>query len=127
MGEQENRDTIDRLVRGLNEEDLDLFHAQFHTDSVMTYPQSGERIVGDENRRGVYGAFPKLPKVAPQRVLVNGDLGVLEAKLDYGDDVDWWAILVFEFSNGKIARETAFWAQPFPAADWRAAWVEPPT
>jgi hypothetical protein len=26
--------------------------------------------------------------------------------------------------NGKIAKETAYWAEPFPAPDWRAAWVE---
>jgi len=26
--------------------------------------------------------------------------------------------------SGEIARETAYWAQPFPAPEWRAKWVE---
>jgi hypothetical protein len=92
---------------------------------VMEYPQSGERIVGADNRRAAYGAFPGLPQMTPRRVLVDGDLGVLEAMLDYGDGTDWRAVLVFEFRDGRIAKETAYWSQPFEAAAWRAAWVEP--
>ena len=57
MSESANRETVERLIEGLNARDLELFHAQFHEDSIMEYPQSGERIVGGENRRGVYGVF----------------------------------------------------------------------
>ena len=125
MTEAANREAVERLLEGLNTRDLELFHAQFHDDAVMEYPQSGERIVGSENRRAVYGAFPGLPKVLPRRILVSGDLAVVEAGLDYGDGTDWRAVFVFELREGKIARETAWWAQPFDAADWRAEWVEP--
>ena len=124
MSEQANRDTVERLIQALNDRDLDAFHAQFHEDSVMEYPQSGERIVGGENRRAVYGAFPGLPKVSPSRIRVSGELAVVEARLDYGDGTDWRAVFVFELRDGKIARETAYWSQPFEAADWRADWVE---
>jgi hypothetical protein len=31
----------------------------FHDDAVMDWPQSGERVVGADNRRAVYGAFPQ--------------------------------------------------------------------
>ena len=124
MSEQANRETVERLIEALNTRDLELFHAQFHDDSVMEYPQSGERIVGAENRRGAYGAFPGLPKVAARRILVEGDLAVVEANLDYGDGASWQAVFVFELRDGKIERETAYWPQPFEAADWRAQWVE---
>ena len=124
MSEAANRETVERLIEGLNTRDLELFHAQFHDDSVMEYPQSGERIVGAENRRGAYGAFPGLPKVMPQEIRVSGDLVVVEARLDYGDGAEWQAVFVFELRDGKIARETAYWPQPFEAADWRAQWVE---
>jgi hypothetical protein len=124
MGEQENRQTVERLIQGLNERDLDLFHAQFQEDSVMEYPQSGERIVGGENRRAVYGAFPGLPRLAPRRIVVSGDVVVVETALDYGDGADWQAVFIFELRDGKIARETGYWTQPFDAADWRAQWVE---
>ncbi len=124
MSETGNRETVERVIEGLNTRDLGLFHAQFHEDAVLEYPQSGERIVGGENRRGVYGAFPGLPTVTPRRIVVDGDLAVVEARLDYGDGTDWRAVFVFELRDGKIARETAYWTQPFDAADWRAAWVE---
>ena len=124
MSEHENRQTVERLVRAHNEHDLELFDAQFHEDSVIEYPQSGERIVGGENRRAVYGAFPELPTVTPRRIRSAGELAILEAGFDYGDGASWQAVLVFELRGGRIARETAYWTQPFPAAEWRAGWVE---
>jgi ketosteroid isomerase-like protein len=124
MSERENRETIDSWMKALNERDLELFNEVFQEDSVVEYPQSGERIVGGENRRAVYGAFPGLPRVDPRRILVSGDLGVVEARLDYGDGADWQAVIVLEFRDGKIANETAWWSQPFEAAEWRSGWVE---
>jgi ketosteroid isomerase-like protein len=124
VSEHENRQTVERLARALNEHDLELFDAQFHEDSVIEYPQSGERIVGRENRRAVYEAFPRLPTVTPRRITTAGDLAILEAGLDYGDGAPWQAVLVFELRDGRIARETAYWTQPFEAAEWRADWVE---
>jgi hypothetical protein len=124
VSEQANRETVERLIEGLNTRDLELFHAQFHEDSTMEYPQSGERIVGGENRRGVYGAFPGLPHVEPSRIRADGDLVVVEARLDYGDGGDWRGVFVFELRDGLIASETAYFTQPFEAAEWRAEWVE---
>lgn len=124
MSEDLNRQTVERLIQALNERDLALFDAQFHEDAVMEYPQSGERIVGGVNRRAVYAAFPGLPTVAPRRILVSGDLAVVEARLDYGDGSDWRVVMVLELRDGKIARETAYWSQPFEAAEWRGEWVE---
>ena len=124
MSEAANRETLERLVEGLNTRDLELFHAQFHDDAVMEYPQSGERIVGAENRRAVYDAFPGLPHVDPKSIRVSGDLAVLEARLDYGEGAMWQAVFVFELRDAKVTRETAYWPQPFDAADWRAEWIE---
>jgi hypothetical protein len=119
-----NRAAVERVIEALNTRDLELFHAQFHDDAVMEYPQSGERIVGAENRRAVYGAFPGLPRVTPREIRVSGDLAVVEANLDYGDGTSWQAVFLFELRDGRIARETAYWPQPFEAAEWRAPWVE---
>jgi hypothetical protein len=124
VSEAANRETVERVIQALNTRDLELFHAQFHDDSVLEYMQSGERIVGAENRRGVYGAFPGLPTVTPREIRVSGDLAVVEANLDYGDGTPWQAVFIFQLRDGKIARETAYWPQPFEPADWRAQWVE---
>jgi ketosteroid isomerase-like protein len=124
VGEQENREAVERMIRAINDRNLDLMDAQFHEDSVMEYPQSGERIVGGENRRAVYGAFPGLPTFTTRRILVSGDVVVVQASLSYGDGVDHRCVFIFELREGKISRETGYWAQPFEAAEWRAPWVE---
>ncbi|WP_268236973.1 nuclear transport factor 2 family protein [Agromyces bauzanensis] len=108
----------------LNAGDIDGMDAVFHEDAVMEWPQSGERIVGGDNRRGVCHAFPRLPKITPHRVIAEGDLWVAEADLDYGDGAIYQTVFIFEMRDGEIAKETAYWSQPFPAPDWRAQWVE---
>jgi ketosteroid isomerase-like protein len=95
----------------------------FHDDGVMEWPASRERINGAENRRAVYASMPVLPEVTKRRVFGSGDLWVAEATLSY-DGHPYAAVLIFEFRDGKIAKETGYWAEPFEAPAWRAAWVE---
>jgi ketosteroid isomerase-like protein len=124
MNEQINRATVDALVAAINGRDLEAFDKVFTDDIVMDWPQSGERVNGGHNRREIYGRFPSLPHVTPRRLTGSGDLWVLEAGLDYGDGDPFQCVFVFEMRDGLIAKETAYWAKPFPAPDWRAAWVE---
>lgn len=119
-----NESVVDRLVAAINSGDVASMDELFHEDVVMDWPQSGERIVGGDNRRAVYGAFPSLPTITPRRLLGAGELVVLEASADYGDGGVFQAVFVFEFRDGRIARETAYWASPFEPAPWRAQWVE---
>ena len=70
----------------------------------------------------MYRAFPGRPSL--RRIVTGGDLGVVEVAVDYGDGVDWRAVFIYELRDGKIARATAYWAQPFEAAASRAEWVE---
>ena len=118
------RETVEALIATLNAGDVDGMDAVFHEDAVMEWPQSGERIVGGDNRRGIYRSFPQLPKISPRRIVGEGDIWVAEATLDYGDGAEYQTVFVFELRDGKIAKETAYWSQPFPAPEWRAAWVE---
>ena len=50
---------------------------------------------------------------------------VAEASLDYGGP-KYERVIMFEFRDGKIARETAYWSEAFEAPVWRAQWVEKP-
>jgi ketosteroid isomerase-like protein len=118
------RETVQALIATLNAGDVDGMDAVFHEDAVMEWPQSGERIVGGDDRRSVYRSFPQLPKITPRRLIGQGDLWVAEATLDYGDGAIYQTVFIFELRDGKIAKETAYWTQPFPAPEWREAWVE---
>ena len=113
---------MERLFEALVAGDVALFHDQFVEDSVIEFPQSRERIVGGENRRAIYRAFPGRPRV--RRIVTSGLLAIAEASVDYGDGVDWRGVFIYELRDGKIARATIYWAQPFEAAETRKAWVE---
>jgi ketosteroid isomerase-like protein len=118
------KQVVEALIATLNAGDVAGMDGVFHEDAVMIWPQSGERIVGGDNRRAVYGAFPRLPHIEPRRLTGDGDLWVAEADLDYGDGDPYQAVFIFEMRGDRIARETAYWTKPFPPADWRAEWVE---
>lgn len=124
MTETENQQVIMRLVQCLNDRKPEVMDELFHEDAIIDWPQSRERIVGGENRRGVYGNFPGLPTITPRRVLAKGDLVTLEADMDYGDGNPLMGVFLFELRDGKIAHETGYWPAPFEAAEWRAPWVE---
>ena len=120
----ENRKVIERLIQCINDRNISVMDELFHDDAIMDWPQSGEKIVGAENRRAIYSAFPKLPTITPRRMVSSGDLVVAEATLDYGAPVKNKTVFIFEFRDGKIAKETAYWSEPFEAPEWRAKWVE---
>ncbi len=123
MSEAANRKTVERLFQALIDQDLESFHGRLHEDSVIDFPQSGECMVGGENRRAVYRSFPGRPSV--RRILTDGDLAVVEAAVDYGDGADWRAVFILELRDARIAKLTAYWAQPLAPGESRAASVGP--
>jgi ketosteroid isomerase-like protein len=124
MSESRNRAAVQALVAAINAGNLHALDEVFTADVVIEWPQSGERIKGEKNRREIYSRFPSLPKVAPRRITGSGEIWVLEASLDYGDGDPYQAVFILEMRDGRIARETGYWSKPFPAPEWRAPWVE---
>jgi SnoaL-like domain len=124
MGEQQNRAILEGLfgdgkLKLSAQQEYDL-RAE---DYVMEMPQSGERIVGRDKMRAFQEAYPNPPDARLRRIVGEGDLFVMEAVSDYGNEVAFVTDIV-EFSNGKIVRETRYYASPFAAPEWRQQWVE---
>ena len=95
-----------------------------HDDYVMEMPQSGERIRGRENMRAFQEAYPSTPpSIRLRRLIVRENLWILEAVVDYGGQVLHGAG-VLELRDGKVWRDTRYFAEPFEAPAWRARWVE---
>jgi hypothetical protein len=122
--DEASRELITRLIDGINRGDTSVMDEVFHDDAVMEWPASRERVVGAANRRAVYSHMPVLPKVSNRHLFGTGNLWVAEATLTYGDK-PFAAVLIFQLRDGKIAKETGYWAEPFEPPDWRAEWVEP--
>jgi SnoaL-like domain len=120
MEERDVRDLFTRLFEHMSaEEEHDLRHPDF----VMEMPQSGERIVGRENMRKMQENYPGPPNIELRRVVGSGDVWVIEMRSDYDGRI-YHAVGVVEFRDGKILRETRYYADPFDAPQWRAEWVE---
>lgn len=122
MGHEARRATIIRLLDGIDAGRRTVMDEVFHDDAIIDWPQSGERIDGATNRRGLYASFGSLPRATLRRLVGDGDVWVAEADLDYGSDV-YQAVFVNEFRGDRIARQTVYWSKPFPAPASRAQWV----
>lgn len=125
MGEDENRHALEGLFGGgamaLSAEDEYALRAH---DYVLEMPQSGERIVGRDRMRSMQQAHPAPPSIKLRRIVGVGDLFVLEGVSEYPGGGTFNVVNVVEFADGKIVRETRYYAEPFAAPEWRSPWVD---
>jgi SnoaL-like domain len=120
MEERDVRELFTRMFEYMSAEEE---HEVRHPDFVMEMPQSGERIVGRENMRKMQENYPGPPSIELRRVVGSGDVWAIEMRSDYDGRV-YYVVMLVEFSEGKIVRETRYYADPFDAPEWRADWVE---
>jgi ketosteroid isomerase-like protein len=125
MGAKENRQTVERLLKAVNMKDYGAIEEVATTDFVQEWPQSGERIRGAANARAINENYPveQFPTLELKRVLVGEDFGVGEVKLDYAGKI-FHGVTILEFKDGKVVRQTDYFAEPFEAPEWRSKWVE---
>ena len=106
---------------GPNEDKAAVF---YHDDAVLEFPQSDEWFQGKENIRGWRQQYPAQLDFHPREIRGGGDLWVAEAVLTYDGTNPVNVIKIMQFRGDKIARETLYFADPFPAPDWREPWAE---
>jgi hypothetical protein len=125
MDEQDAGRLAQALWEAMGAEDWEAVAGYVHEDFVQEWPQSGERIVGRDNAIAINRHFPGgLPRMKFRRTVAAGPLAVLQVELTYADGSRYLGVSIIELRDGKIARETDYFAQPFPAPQWRAQWVE---
>jgi hypothetical protein len=101
---------------------------QYATDDfVEEWPQSGERLTKAssaklaENYQQGSGTSPSFKY---RRMIGGGDVFVVEGTIDYGDGIPVSYVGVGEVRDGKVAKMTEYFANPFEAPAWRADFVE---
>ncbi len=125
MGENENRQVVERFAELAEKKDWEATADLFHDDIVIEWPQSGERISGKDACLAVYQNYPGgQPRLRLRRATASGDVVVAESDIDYPDGSTWLGVGIFEVRDGKIAREVDYFAQPFEAPEWRAQFVD---
>ena len=123
MDDGEIRALLDRHWAASDANDLEAEHDIYREDIVLEYPQSGERIRGRRNIQSSRAAQPNRKHFAVRRIVGTGSLWVSEYVLSY-DGRPSYTVSIMEFLDGKVARETQYFADPFAPGPSRAQWVE---
>jgi len=123
MDEKTIREALDRHWAASDANSFDVEHEIYRDDARLEYPQSGERISGRRKIQASRVAQPNAKRFTVRRIVGAGDLWVTEFILAY-DGRPSYAVSVMEFQDGKVARETQYFADPFAPGPSRAAWVE---
>ena len=126
------RDVAERFRSVIESGDLDGFIGgldELATDDfVEEWPQSGERIRGKDRVRRLNESYRDAtgtnPRFAFRRLHALGDTFVVEATIDYGDGTPVSYVGIGEVRDGKLAKMTEYFANPFEAPAWRADIVE---
>jgi hypothetical protein len=121
----------DRMVRAALERhwaasdanEFDAEHEIYHVDAALDYPQSGERIRGRHNIQESRFVQPNKKRFTVRRIIGGGDLWVTEFVLSY-DGAPSYVVSIMEFREGKVVKETQYFADPFEPGPSRAHLVE---
>jgi hypothetical protein len=123
MEDPEIRAALDRHWAASDANDFEVEHQIYRDDAVLESPQSGERIRGRRNIQASRFAQPNRKRFTVRRILGASALWVTEFVLTY-DGRPSYTVSIMEFRDGKVARETQYFADAFEPGPSRAQWVE---
>ena len=123
MDDRTIRAALERHWAASDANDFDAEHEIYREDAVLSYPQSGELIRGRRNIEKSRIAQPNQKRFTVRRILGGGDLWITEFVLTY-DGQPSYTVSIMEFRDGKVARETQYFGDPFEPGPSRAQWVE---
>jgi ketosteroid isomerase-like protein len=120
----DNRATLDRSIEAMFRGDFETATEALAEDGVVEWPQSGERITGRVACLNVYRNYPGgSPPYKLRRITGGPDVFTVEAVGDYSGTTVYLTSIV-EFRDGKIQKQTDYFAEAFAAPAWRAGWVD---
>ena len=123
MEDPEIRAALDRHWAASDADDFEVEHEIYQEDAVLEYPQSGERIRGRRNIQASRTVQPNQKRFTVRRTVGAGDLWVTEFVFTY-DGRPSYTVSIMEFRDGKVARETQYFGDPFEPGPSRAHLVE---
>src|SRR6201982_269936 len=123
MDNPEIRAALDRHWAASDANDFETEHDIYRENAVLEYSQSGERIRGRRNIQASRTAQPNQKRFTVRRIIGAGDLWVTEFVLTY-DGQPSYTVSIMEFKDGKVARETQYFADASEPGPSRAQWVK---
>jgi ketosteroid isomerase-like protein len=123
MTDDQIRAALERHWEASDAGDYAAEHDIYHADAVLEYPQSAERIRGRDGIRNARAAQPNAKRFKVRRIIGSGDLWITELIITY-DGAPLYTVSIMEIADGKVARETQYFAAPFEPGSSRTRWVE---
>jgi hypothetical protein len=123
MDDRTVRQALERHWQASDANDFEAEHDIYREDTVLDYPQSGERILGRHNIQESRFVQPNKKHFTVQRITGSGDLWVSEFILRY-DDKPSYVVSIMELPDGLVAHETQYFPDGFEPAPSRAHLVE---
>ena len=123
MVDQDTRAALEQHWAASDAGDFETEHDIYLDDAILEYPQSCERIRGRRNIQITRTLQANKKRFQVRRILGGDDLWITEYILTY-DDRPSYTVSIMEFRDGKVARETQYFGDPFEASPWRSQWVE---
>jgi hypothetical protein len=91
---------------------------------MENYPGGAPRLIKQKRLVGSEDHWVTSPVGGAYKIAGNGENWWGEWQMVYPDGRSWATIILIELRDGKIWREVEYWAEPFPAPEWRSRWVE---
>jgi hypothetical protein len=143
MAPLSNEQLVRRYVKAtIAHDDAELGQLR-HSEWTADMPQSGERVRGHANDRAIIANWPgghpiaqvervvgaedryvMTPAFTFQKIAGSGDFWWIAGTVTYPDGSTWFDVLLLELRDGKVLRDTWYFAAPLDAPAWRAPWVE---
>jgi hypothetical protein len=140
----EPEELVRRYTEAVAHNDLDTLTALRHPEWHEDWPQSGERVPNDAAYRQIHGAFPGgmpradvteiagaddrwvvTPSMTIQRIAGSGDLWIAEGVNTYPDGHVYLVVALSWLRDGRVWRQTTYFAERFDPPGWRAPYVVP--
>ncbi len=111
---------VQNVFAAINDRHWDEVAASYSSDAVIEYPQSGERIEGRDRIRSMMETFPEPPTFVLRNVFTGDDQSVIvEFDALYSGVEPWKGVALYWLSPEGIAREVAYFSEPFAPPEWR--------
>ena len=122
--QEANTGVIRRLWTLFSDQKWDESKELFHKDFIAEWPQSRERFSGAENFVEMNRAYPGNHRIEVRELCTAGDQVVSAVYIQADTGQKAFATSFFTLRDGKIAKVTEYWAEPYDAPAWRAKWVQ---
>ncbi len=122
MDEHAARAALDHYLERSAAGDEDGAHSIYHPEAVLDFPQSGERFDGVDQFLPWRRQYPAKLEYEVDRFRGQGDVWVAELRIRY-DGGPWnYAVDILQFRGDKVAAESIYVSEGWPAPDWRSPW-----